>query len=418
MDILGMIKLCINTISGAIFTPVENMGYIIFIIIVYTQYKRTIRLQEYIYGKSKSSIGSLVSTSVLSGLVAGLAVSMVMTLAGISFNENMGIEYLLFISVALMFIGPRFICFSYSGGLLSLVSLIFGFGGSIDATSILMLVAILHLLEAVLVSIDGYRGAVPVFLQRKDGSITGGFTMQRFWPIPLALVLFAGYGTSQGGGVPTPEWWPLILPSGFDMHRIQDALFMIASLSAVLGYTDFTSSYLPKEKCRNTSFKLALFGVTLLALSMLSSNIYVFKYIAAVFAPVAHELLIEGDRRLERKRKSIFAPVEDGVKVLDTLPGGPADKMGVQPGDTVISINNRQVTSNDDLIDFFKSYITYIWVGVLGRNGKERTLEYKNYKDGIESLGILAVPTSTEGLAIVRERKSFLSRILQKFKEQ
>ena len=47
--------------------------------------------------------------------------------------------------------------------------------------------------------INGHRGAVPIFLEKWDGSVTDGFSMQCFWLIPLALVLFAGYGSTAGG---------------------------------------------------------------------------------------------------------------------------------------------------------------------------------------------------------------------------
>lgn len=410
MDILGIIQLCITAITNAILMPYENIGFIVFIFIIYSQYKRTVSLQEYIYGKPKTNMGNLLATSVLSGLIAGTIISIMMALVGVSFNQTLGVEYMMLLSLILMAVEPRFICFSYSGGILSLVCLIFGWS-FIDVTGVLLLVAILHLLEAALIYIDGHRGAVPVFFQREDGSITGGFTMQRLWPIPLALVLFYGYGQSQGG-VPTPDWWPAILPSGVNPNMLKDALFSLSSLCAILGYSDFTSSYLPREKCRSSSLKLVFFSVSLFILAMLSSHIYIFKFIAAVFAPLAHEALIEGEKRLEKKRKPLFEPVDNGIRVLDTLPGGPADRMGIKSGDTVVSINNSAVNNSIELADFFKGYITYIWVDILDRHGLKKTYEYRDYKEGVDTLGILAVPDNTEGLTVVRERKSLLKRLL------
>lgn len=414
MYIFDMIKLCINAVASAVLMPVENFGYIIFIFIVYSQYKKTVRLQEYVYGQPKTPLKSLVLTSILSGLVAGIVVSIPMTLIGVSFNQDMGIQYLLLISLGMMLIEPRFICFSYSGGILALVSLIFGIK-SIDVTGILILVAILHLLEAVLIFIDGHRGAVPVFLERRDGSVTGGFSMQRFWPIPLALVLFAGYGSAAGGGVPTPDWWPMIRPPFIDPGRIGEVLFVLAPITAILGYSEFTSSYLPREKCRNTSYKLVLFSVTLLALAMASSQIYIFKYIAALFAPFGHEALIRWEKWIERNRESIFTPADIGVKVLDTLPGGAAEKMGVQPGEIIMAVNSKEVTGDEWLDNYFKEYINFIWVDIKGRDGKVRTAEYKNYKSGIDGLEILIVSKDTSGLVTLKEQKSYAKRFLGRF---
>lgn len=414
MDILELLKLCINTIAYAVLMPSQNFAYIVFIIIIYAQYKKNLRLQEYIYGLPKTPLKNLVLTSVLSGLVAGILVSIPMTLLGVTFNENMGIEYLLLISVCLMLIEPRFICFSYSGGVLALASLILGIN-SIDVAGVLVLVSILHLLESVLIYIDGYRGAVPVFFERKDGSVSGGFRMQRFWPIPIALILFAGYGIPDAGSVMTPNWWPLIKPPYIDISRLEQVLFILAPMSAILGYSEFTSSYLPREKCRESAYKLAIFSIVLFFLSLASSRVYIFKYIAALFAPLGHEFLIRWERRLERNRESIFAPSDRGIRVLDTIPKGPAEKMGIQPGETILSINNIDVNNDEELDDIFKRYLNYVWVDVKDRAGKVRTLEYNNYRSGVDGLDVLSVPSSTDGLVIVKEKKSFIRGIMDRF---
>lgn len=415
MDILAMIRICISTLTAAMLSPANNFVFIVFIFIVYMQYKKIEGFQGIIYGKPKDTLKNLVSTSVLAGILAGTAISIPMVLAGISFSQDMGIQYLIPLSVLLMVLDPRLLCFSYSGGIISIISLIFGFK-KVDVSGIMLLVGLLHLLESLLIYFDGYRGAIPVFMENEDGSIRGGFTMQRFWPIPIAIVLFAGYGGFTGDVVSTPEWWPIIRPH-LDPSRIGEAVFTAIPISAILGYSEFTSSYLPKEKCKNTSFKLAIYSLILILLSIVSSYIYIFKYIAALFAPIAHEGLIRYERKLEEKRQPIFTPVKNGVKVLDTLPGGPGEKMGIKPGDIILSINNRTIVTIEGMDDFFKEYINYIWVNVKNRFGEIRTLEYKDYYDGIDSLGIISVPKDRSGILVVKEKKAPIERWLRKLKK-
>lgn len=413
MDILAMIKLCISTVAYNVLMPGNNTSYFILIMIVYSQYRKTAALQEAVYGRVKTPLKNLMASSILSGLVTGIAVSIPMTLIGISFNQNMGIIYLIPLSILLMLIEPRFLCFSYSGGLLSIISIIFGLKW-IDVTGIMVLVAILHLLEAVLIYIDGSRGAVPVFYRRKDGNVVGGYTMQHFWPIPLALIIFMGYGPVSGEVIHTPQWWPLLRPY-IDPTLIEQAVFTAMPVCAVLGYSEFTSSYLPEEKCKNSSLKLGLFSIILLVLSVISSYIYIFKIIAAVFAPAAHEYLIQHQKRLEYSRESIFSPASDGIKVLDTIPDGPAESMNIKPGDTILSVNNIAVMDENALEEFFKEYKSYIWVEIRDRNGRVRTEEFRDYQHGIDSLGILSVPREIEGLLTIREKDSFIKRLFKRF---
>jgi len=414
MDILAMLKICMDVIISALLMPGANLGFILLVFIIYSLYRRMASFQEIAYGSAKVPVNRLVITSVLWGIAAGIGVSIPMVLIGVAFDKNLGIQYLVFISILLMLIEPRFLCFAYSGGLLAILSLLFGVK-NVDATGIMVLVGTLHLLESVLIYFDGHRGAAPVLMEREDGSIVGGFSMQRFWPIPMAMVLFLGYEAAQiSGAVETPQWWPVIRPY-IEPGRIGEAFFSAVPVTAILGYSEFTSSCLPKEKCKRSSMKLALFSLMLLLLAVISSKIYVFKYIAALFAPLGHEYLIEREKKLERKRQPMFLPSDKGLVVLDTMAGSPGEKMGIMPGDTIVSINNRPMTDKEIMEEFFKDYVTFIWVDVIDRFGNLRTLEYKDYRDGIDSLGVIIIPQNKEGFITLREQKSFIKKLWAKF---
>ena len=136
-----------------------------------------------------------------------------------------------------------------------------------------------------------------------------------------------------------------------------------------------------------------------------------------MFAPIGHEWLIRYERKLEKKRQPIFTPVKNGVKVLDTLPGGPGEKMGIKPGDIIVSINNKTIVTIEGMDDFFKEYINYIWVNVKNRFGEIRTLEYKDYYEGIDGLGIISVPQDRNGILVVKEKKTPIERWLRKLKK-
>lgn len=415
MDILAMLKICMSTVGSAVLIPGYNLIFIFFLFIIFYQYKKNAYMQESAYGRIKTPVSSLMITSAMFGIAAGMLVSVPAVLLGISVSSDMGLQYVLLVSLLLMLIDPRFICFSYSGGIVSLAGLIFGIK-SIDATGIMILVGLLHLLESILVYFDGYKGAVPVLLRRDDGSVVGGFSMQRFWPIPLAMIMFAGLNIkSTAGAVVTPGWWPIIKPY-LNPPQLKDAMFTAMPVAAMLGYGEFTSSSTPVQKCRRTSLKLACFSIVLVALSFASSFVFAFKYIAAIFAPVGHEALIIWERRNEQLGEPIFQSGKFGVKVLDTVPDGPADKMGIMPGDRIVSINSRPVMSEEGMSSFLSSMPSYIWVDVVGSSGENRSLEYMDFKDPIEDLGVLTSLGNRNNLVLMTEKKSVLATLLNRLK--
>ena len=124
---------------------------------------------------------------------------------GISIND-LGILYLWVLAVLLMLINPRFLCFSYAGGLLALFSLFTGYP-KLNIPALMGLVAVLHLVESALILASGHSGSLPVYVRNRFGRVVGAFNLQKFWPVPLAIIAI-GY---IGPQLPRmPGWWPLL----------------------------------------------------------------------------------------------------------------------------------------------------------------------------------------------------------------
>src|SRR5690606_32464385 len=104
--------------------------------------------------------GVQMGRAVLYGALGGVMATAIFILLGISLNE-VGIWPLWILALLLMLIHPRFLCFSYGAGILALSHLIFGLP-DLDIPALMALVAILHLVEAVLIHLVGAAGATPI----------------------------------------------------------------------------------------------------------------------------------------------------------------------------------------------------------------------------------------------------------------
>jgi hypothetical protein len=218
--------------------------------------------------------------------------------------------------------------------------------------------------------------------------VVGGFYLQKFWPLPLIVIV-----AILGRDVPInteilPKWWPAIIPDG---QSLQTVTLQLTGLVAVLGYGDMTLSRTPKKKTEISAVRLLIYSISLLGLSLLSSKLYVFKFVAALFAPIAHEGLILYSQREEKGRKRLFEAGDTGMTVLFVEKDGPGFSMGLKPGDRIMQINNRSILGDADFKEVLGERLSFIWIEVMHVNGKTEIKEYTDYESGVADLKCLYV---------------------------
>lgn len=407
-NFLDMSWLIIKSYSLSLVQPV----FWVVVLIVYLQYRRIASMEIEILGSVQYPIRERVLDSIFFGLLGGLVGSFIMVFLGITMDQ-FGLAYVWPLAILLMLINPRYLCFSYAGGIVSLISLIFGYP-VINVAGLMALVGVLHLMESLLIWLDGHRDRIPIFIERKDGSVVGGFNLQRFWPIPiLMLVLYTG-PVLNGGTVPTPDWWPLIRMPGVT----ESSVFIILNGIAALGYGDIVLTETPEKRSKSSALRLLGFSIILIVLSLFAANSTIMKYVAALFAPIGHESLILYGRYIEDKGKPLYVPPDKGMRVLEVKKDGPADRMGLRPGDVILNINGREVNSEGNVKDVMYEMPAHIWVDVIDTNGVRKTYKYSDYKNGIQQLGILFVPKNTSPGFIVSEAPSILERLYKNIRDR
>lgn len=389
--ILKIAGLILSEISGV----VVNQIFWILIIVVYFLYKKSSNV-EYAMLKTRLPLKDKMTSSLFNGFIGGLFGSFLVVLLGITIETYTpssqgvfasGITYIWIIAILLAMINVRYLCFSYAGGLVALISLIFGFP-NVNVPGLMALVGILHLIESLLIWIDGHSFSVPIFVKKSSGKIVGGYIMNRMWPIPLVLTALAfpiGLGISSLSGEAMPGWWPLLA-------QHQAFSYVMFFVPVVLGYGDIALTQPPEQRCRKSAYRLAAYSVILIMLSIIAARLQIFAFIAALFAPIAHEVLIIWGKREEEEGKPLFDGSGDGICVLYTRENSPGRAMLLEAGDRILSINSNVMHSENQLMEFLATYPTYIWLEVRKPDGSVKTLEWQNYREGIKSLGILIVP--------------------------
>lgn len=383
-----------NTYVQALYSPF----FILLILLIGWQYSRMRSLSD--SRGTTDSAGCLKSTvvSVAAGLIGGFVGSFLLIFFGVDLSD-IGVIYLFFTALLLMLVQARFLCFAYAGGLLSLLHLLFGFP-DIDVSQVMALVAILHMIESLLIFFTGSLDPAPVYVRHND-QIVGGFNLQKFWPLPLVALVSGGMLSIP---VSTDAWWPILT-----QLCQNENLTVILPFWAVLGYGEVTTTAQPAVRARTSAAWLALFSVVLLGLALLGAENRGLLYLAALFGPLGHELVIWLNLRAEYKNQPLYCQPEQGLLVLDTVAGSPARKAGLKSRDIILTVNGIAADTRDIMDAAIRRNRNRAELLVIRQ---ERPIHISFMKRPNEADGMITVPGSESHL---RLDHSFAAVFLQLF---
>ena len=383
---------------------------------VYVQAARTAAMEQYMFGISRRSSGHQVLQAVALGALGGILASVLFIAVGISLTDTaIGVIWIL--ALLLMLAHPRFICFAYAGGLVALSSLLFGVP-EMHVPALIALVGVLHLVEAFLVWISGHLSATPMYIKQEDGQVVGGFMLQKVWPIPFVALLAVVVGREMldASLIQMPDWWPLLKPARSPGPG-QELVYLLFPVVAALGYGDFTVSRDPRDKARESAGGLVVYSVLLLAMALGATRWPLWAWVAALFSPVGHELLIQWGRWQERRARPVFVS-QGGVMVLDVLPDSPAARMGLRSGDLILSVNGERVSSRQELLSQLEPWAFDIELEVENRLSPQEGRRRLRYPGRVPPLGIVPAPGPDEPRYVTLQHGGLLGRLWRRWRQQ
>lgn len=369
--------------------------YYISILFIMLFYRQQVLMERKLFHVRLHSWGLQTWRTLIGGLAGGIGVSLVIAFLGISLTQE-AIICIWVVTLLLLCIRVRYLCFAYAIGVLGVLQFIVDFfpkwqPGSfigtvvgtvrdLDIPALLALAAVLHLAEAILVKKQGASFAMPLFVESKRGKLVGGYQMQAFWPLPLFLLIPA-----QTAGSILP-WTPLLGGDGWGGG------FSLLALPVIIGFGEMTQSLLPHQKANVTFKRLLLYSVVLLALSLLSAWWSPLMIVAALASFLLHEGLVWFSRLEEQHRNSIFVHPSKGLRVLSIVPNSPAEELGIVPGETLLKVNGVILHTKEQLHSSLRMNPAFCKLEVQNLSGESKYLQRPIYAGDHHQLGVILAP--------------------------
>ena len=424
---MNLFEYTLRTMAYAIADPRLVFVLVLLGFLLYKKNRKIVILQRMMVGEKVISPLELTLSEVVMGILGGLIGSMILSYLGVMFNIGAGIELIFFMSLFLLVLKPRWVSFSYSAAILGGVTLILGwlenleiislgFTVKLDIGTLVALVGVLTIVEGLLILVDGYRGSIPIFTN-KDGKLAGGFSLERYWSVPIVIMMFTTEAISGGGSaILTPSWWPVI-KGGINISLLSAAIVSAVPIYSTIGYKQITFTQSKVSKIAFSSLLKILYGIILLLIYKLANYGAIFQGLLLIFMPLAQEgmRLIENYR--ENKGTMKYVSDEEGITILDVMPNSPAQKQGIKSGDKILEVNDDRPDEYTMIYESINKNLADLKLKIKDKKGKIKDIRF-HINNGQNTMGMILIPRGIpKGVGVVEVSETKLKDIVEKIKK-
>ncbi len=262
--------------------------------------------------------------------------------------------------------------FTYHGWSLKEVDVL----GQLSVT-IPVVVGLLLIAEGSLIRKSTIFYASPHLEKTSRGLRAAVFKVKRIWLLPVVLLV---PGDMISAVVP---YWP--------QFTLGAASFSLVPIPVLIGFSQVARKRFPEQVFPKLGSSVVWTGIAVVALGLGALFEPLIGWVALVLGLIVRTVLTIVVAVQERSGGYAASPSTKGVVIAGVLPGSPAEKLGLQPGEVIRAVNGMQVANDKELYDAIQVNAAHCRLQVADRNGEVRLMQQVLYRHDHYQLGLLLV---------------------------
>lgn len=179
----------------------------------------------------------------------------------------------------------------------------------------------------------------------------------------------------------TLNFWPVFNIGNQKFSLILFPIFISTSVKVIKR----AKERVIQDKLKNIELLLGLTFV-LIVLTKFMSKLFLISLIILTVVSIFFEIKL---RKKEKDANSWYVETDEGIRIISVQPETPAAKMKLQPGDVILTCNNRVVNSEEEFYQALQLNFAYCHVKVRTYEGDLRIAESAIFMDSPHEIGLI-----------------------------
>lgn len=179
----------------------------------------------------------------------------------------------------------------------------------------------------------------------------------------------------------TLNFWPVFNIGNQKFSLILFPIFISTSVKVIKR----AKERVIQDKLKNIELLLGLTFV-LIVLTKFMSKLFLISLIILTVVSIFFEIKL---RKKEKDADSWYVETDEGIRIISVQPETPATKMKLQPGDVILTCNNRVVNSEEEFYQALQLNSAYCHVKVRTYEGDLRITESAIFMDSPHEIGLI-----------------------------